>query len=100
MKESFIGFYRPTEEELADLWKNCIFILDANVLLDLYRYPKEARDDLIGILRKISDRLWVPYQAALEYQENRLIVIADQLKKYQDVRQVIVDIKNKLVGNL
>jgi PIN like domain len=42
----------------------------------------------------------VPYQAALEYQENRLGVIADQIKKYQEVKKVIVAVQNKLAGDL
>jgi hypothetical protein len=100
MKKTFFGYYRPNNDEFSELWKNCVFILDTNVLLDLYRYPKEARDDLIKVLRLISDRLWVPYQAALEFHENRLAVIAEQVKKYEDVKKVLTDHQNQLRGDL
>ena len=40
-------------------------MLDANVLLNLYRYPEPARKDLFKVLNKIKERIWVPYHAAL-----------------------------------
>ena len=98
MKNTFSGYYHLSEQELSILWKNCIFIFDANVLLNLYRYPKEARTDLLKIMKLISSRVWLPHQAALEYQENRLGVIAEQLKRYDEVRAVLNDTQNKLKG--
>ena len=100
MKEDFAGYYRPTKTELSRLWGNCIFVLDASVLLNLYRFPQEARDDLLKILRNVSGRSWLPYQAALEYQENRLNVIVDQVAKYEDVREILQKCKGHLVGQL
>lgn len=100
MKDSFLGYYHPTDDELDELWKNGVFFFDANVLLNLYRYPKNARDDLLKVLRQISSRLWLPHQAALEYQQNRLSVIAEQLKKYDDVRKVLTDALNNLSADL
>ena len=100
MKKKFFGYYRPNNDQFSDLWKNCLFIIDANVLLDLYRYPTEARNDLIMILKLISSRLWIPYQVALEYHENRLNVIAEQVKRYGEVTKILNDTKNKLIGEL
>jgi hypothetical protein len=100
MKKTFFGYYRPNVNEFKKLWENCVFILDTNVLLDLYRYPVEAHNDLMMVLKLISNRLWVPYQVALEYQENRLIVIAEQVKKYDQVKKVLRDVQNDLNGNL
>ncbi len=62
-----------------------LYWTDTNVLLGLYRYPKEAHDELIRTFNQIEDRLWIPHQVALEYQENRLSVISEQLGKYDDV---------------
>lgn len=89
MKGLFPGYYRLTDEEFAKLWKHATFVLDANVLLNLYRYPEKARDDLLKALQKIESRLWVPYQAALEYQRNRQTVIADQRSRFSDVRKIL-----------
>lgn len=96
MRSLFSGFYLPSDEEFKELWNECIFILDANVLLNLYRYPQQARDDLLNVLRKISDRLWIPYQVALEYQENRLQVIAEQIEKFDAVRKVLTTTEEAL----
>lgn len=102
MKTIFPQHYRPSEKEFSALLENCIFIFDANMLLNLYRYPPKARDDLLKILRKLSqlDRLWLPFQSAFEFQENRIVVIADQKRKYGQVKEVITDIQNDLQKKL
>lgn len=100
MRKSFDSYYRPRESEFSELWQKCLFILDANVLLNLYRYSKATRDDLLQVFKKVSDRLWIPHQAALEYQENRLGVIAEQVKRYDEVVQVLTGSQNKLRTDL
>ncbi|MGE0024579.1 MAG: PIN-like domain-containing protein, partial [Hyphomicrobium sp.] len=89
MKDKFPGYYRPSEEEFAILWKECIFALDANVLLNLYRYPQTARDELLKIISRDPERFWIPHQAALEFQRNRLSVIAEQKNKFREVRKIV-----------
>lgn len=86
MRKMFPGYYCPTEEEFTSLWNDCLFVLDANILLNLYRYTIETSNKLLEILKAISGRLWVPHQAAQEYQRNRLKVIADQIKAYNAIR--------------
>lgn len=46
--------------------------LDANVLLDLYRVRREQREEILGVLERVRDRIFIPYQVAYEYQKNRL----------------------------
>src|SRR5665648_130391 len=89
MKETFPGYYQPTEEEFSEIWKNCIFVFDSNVLLNLYRYSSDTRDDLINILSEISERLWIPHQVAMEYLKDRLTVIQDQLNSYNKIREIV-----------
>jgi hypothetical protein len=36
MRSVFVGHFRPTQDEFAQLWDECIFVIDANVLLNLY----------------------------------------------------------------
>lgn len=100
MKRDFFGYYQPNESELQTLWKNCLFILDANVLLNLYRYSREASDDLLRVLRRVSDRLWIPHQVALEYQQNRTRVIAEQVRRYDEVSKVLSKVMGSLRGEL
>ncbi len=96
MKNHMIGFYRPSDDEFQAIWNTATFVLDANVLLNLYRYPAKASQDLLGALSKLSDRLWLPYHAALEYQRNRLVVVAEQKKRFADVRNLIEETTTNL----
>jgi PIN like domain len=100
VKDLFRGFYRPSDEELKILWEECTFFIDANILLNLYRYPKSASEALLKVLTHVSSRLEVPYQAALEYQSNRLAVIAEQKNTYKEVRKHINDSISSLEKNL
>ncbi len=100
MKEKLSGYYRPTKQEFTELWENGVFVLDASVLLNLYRYSLETRDDFLQILRHISERLWVPYQAAYEYQKNRLNVIARQAEAYGEIEDLLRKTKNRLENDL
>ncbi len=89
MKKEFPQYYLPSKQEFEELWETCVFVLDTSVLLNLYRYRKDTSNDLFKIFDFISERLWVPHQVALEYQENRLTVIAEQVKRYDDVKKVL-----------
>lgn len=100
MREKFPGFYRPTKEEFDELWREALFVLDANVLLNLYRYPETAREELLTILEQVSGRLWIPFHAALEFQRNRPAVLADQKGRFGDVRKIIGDALSTLEGDL
>ncbi|MFI9528512.1 PIN-like domain-containing protein [Micromonospora rosaria] len=51
--------------------------MDANVLLNLYRYTADARDDLLAVLSALSDRLWAPHQVLTEFWRNRDRVLRD-----------------------
>ena len=91
MKEIFSGFYRFSDDDYSILWKECLFVLDASFLCGLYRLPTSASDELLSVLSNVTDRIWVPHYAALEFQRNRLHIIADQKKKFSEVRAVFAD---------
>ena len=100
MKKLFPGYYHPAKSELSRMWKTALFVLDANVLLNLYRYSPQTRDAVIGTFKSISDRVWLPHQAAAEYHRNRINVIAAQEGAYIKIKQTITDAKNKLDSDL
>lgn len=100
MKKTFQGYYLPSEEEFKAVWDSCIFVLDASVLLNLYRYSQETRESFVAILEEIGGRLWVPHQAALEYQRNRLGVIEEQASAYDHIKAKLSEIRNKLDNEL
>lgn len=49
------------------VWKDGIIVFDTNVLLNLYRYSEEARDELLELMKSFQKRLWMPYQVGLEF---------------------------------
>ena len=68
--------YIPLSDGLRkEIWEKGIFVLDANVLLNMCRYSKKSYDELIGIIEKHKDNLWLPYQVGMEFFNNRLGVI-------------------------
>lgn len=89
MRDLFRGYYKPTSEELADIWKDCIFSFDANVLLHIYCYTPETRQRFFEILHQLKERIWIPHQVAYEYQKNRIYVIANYLKAYEDIERIL-----------
>lgn len=89
MKEQFKGYYNLEEKEFEELWNNGIFIFDTNVLLNLYRYQYDTRDALLKVMEKLTNRVWIPYHVGLEFQRNRPIVIAEQYKKFSEVKNII-----------
>lgn len=97
MKDLFPGYYRPSEEEFRTLWENCTFVFDTNVLLDLYRYPEKAREEFLSVLtsKGIFHRFWLPHQAAMEFQRNRLKVAWSSLNPLDELKKEIEVLKRK-----
>ncbi|WP_288457107.1 PIN domain-containing protein [uncultured Chryseobacterium sp.] len=85
MKEEFIGFYSPTQEETDSSWNEGIFCFDANSILNLYRYSESTRVDFLNALKSLQNRLFIPYQAAYEFHTNRLVVINGVKSTYHEI---------------
>ena len=98
MRDAFRQHHRPTDIELRALWDACVFVPDASTLLNVYRYADSTRKDLFQILRKLSGRVWIPYQVAQEFYRNRLQVIQEQNKKYIELENQIDGFIKSLEG--
>jgi hypothetical protein len=100
MKEKFKGYYQLNESEFTELWKQSTFVFDTNVLLNLYRYQSTTRDALLDVLGRLKGRAWIPNHVGLEYQRNRLSVIAEQHKRYSEVRDIVSKSISKMQNEL
>lgn len=89
MRKEFIGYYPPSKSELDDIWKECVFIFDTNVLLNLYRYTKSTQDSFIKLLSLLKERIWIPHQVASEFFCNRIEVIASQSRAYDEISNIV-----------
>jgi len=78
MKQEFWHYYPPDDTARSAVASDSFVALDACALLHAYRLAPDTAHAWLGILESLGDRLWIPHQAALEYQRNRLSVVADQ----------------------
>jgi len=96
MKKIFPGYYRKTDEDIKKIWDSGIILFDTNVLLNLYRYSDSTRETLLDLISKFSKQIYLPHQAALEYNRNRYEVIAEQEKAYKEFLEKISQIQKDL----
>src|SRR5437868_4000757 len=98
MRDLFPGFYYeyPTGEELSKLWEDAIFVFDANMLLNGYRYSPVSLNRYLEILDRLKEQLWIPYQAAYEYLENRKHVISSPIQSISSAEGLLDDFSEKL----
>ena len=81
----FPGYHRPTEDESERLWNQGVLVIDASVLLGFYRYSVQTREAMFLVLEQFDSRMFVPHQAAEEFQRNRLSVIKQQVDVYDKI---------------
>jgi predicted nucleic acid-binding protein len=98
MKGLFFQYDYARIADYAEIWNTGMFVFDTNVLLNLYRYQERTRDELFNTLDKLSDRVWIPHHVALEFQRNRLAVIAEQNRRFSDISKVIENSRSELTN--
>lgn len=87
MDKSFAHYYSPTEDEFKAIWKDCIFIFDTNVLLNIYEYSEENRNIFFDVLRTLKKRIWIPYHVGLEFHRNRFSRIRNAGSTLNDLKK-------------
>ena len=55
MKDLFPGFFKESEANLKKAWDESIFVFDANILLNFYRYSDSTRKELLSLLDKLNN---------------------------------------------
>jgi len=94
MKNIFPGYFIPNNTDITTWWETGLFVPDANVILDLYRYSEPTLMELLEVLNSLADRLWMPHQAALEFMRNRPDVILTQLGMYDKAKKILDGLKS------
>lgn len=99
MKNTFLEFNPISKDLIKKLWDSAIFVFDANVLLNLYRYSDDTSTKFLETIVKLKDRVWLPHQVGLEFNKNRLIVICDESNRYKEfskkINDIILEVENK-----
>ena len=91
----------PNEKELKAAWRSekTKFIFDTNVLLKLYSYQPNTLSDFFSILKKLGDKIWIPHQVGLEFQNRRLDIKAKEKQKFSELEKQldeILKVENKI----
>ncbi|MEX1026895.1 MAG: PIN-like domain-containing protein [Candidatus Paceibacterota bacterium] len=89
MRDLFWSYYPPTEDNWTTINTSAFIALDANAILHTYRLSPVASESWLSLLESLGERLWVPYQAAHEYQRNRLSVISGQHRLITDLKKLV-----------
>lgn len=85
----FAGWLGDRKLPEGDFFRKGLIVLDANVLLDLYRVTPESRNQVLDLLSSIAERLWVPNQAALEFSRNRKRVVEERISSFKQTKRVL-----------
>jgi predicted nucleic acid-binding protein len=69
--DGFAEYRTPSVEDYQRLFSSGLVVVDTNVLLTLYRSNQRTRDDLLNVLDRLREQLWVPHQVIAEFWRNR-----------------------------
>jgi hypothetical protein len=103
MRNTFRGFYSLNDTTIInDVWNSdkTIFVFDTNCLLNLYRCEDKTRDDILDVMSKISERIWLPFFVCLEYQKNRRTVITDSITNLNLIKNSLNDVVSSVTKSL
>jgi len=100
MKQEFVWYFRPDIEETKQLWKDGLLTLDANVLLDLYRYHENTRNSILRSIESFKGRLWLSHQTAEEFFRNRAKVIVGSSAGFKQAADELAKLRKTYVSSL
>jgi hypothetical protein len=86
MRKHFSEHFRPDEDEKKRIWAEAVFVFDTNVLLNFYRLSRDNSAAMMGILKTLKGRLFLPHQVGLEFHKHREEEIARQVNAFQQVK--------------
>lgn len=75
------------EEIIKD---DALIVLDTNILLTLFKYSSCSSLNIIQILNKCMDNLWIPNQVYKEFEHNKDSEISKIKKKYDNFQKDLI----------
>jgi hypothetical protein len=89
-----------SSEQAEVAWKTGTLTVEANVLLDLYRYHTSTCERILAAIEAFGTRVWISHQAASEFFANRKTVIASSEKTYREAASAIDELSQSLDGSI
>lgn len=100
MKDEFSWYLFSGSTSAKVAWKSSVLTVDANVLLDLYRYHSATCESILVALESFSGRIWIPRQAAVEFFRNRKKVIASSEQTFREASAAIDELDKSAAGGV
>jgi len=85
----FESYRTVTDADYRSLLTSGLIVLDTNVLLNLYRYHEQTRRELLNVLAKLGDHLWIPHHVMAEFWQRRPTLLQDP----KGVEEVVRDLE-------
>lgn len=95
MRNTIREYIELSVQEKVDLWDYATFVFDTNIFLNLYRLSNKSRKQLLSAFEKMKDRIWMPYQVAVEFCEERYDVISETNMRFKNMENDVNDIVEK-----
>ncbi|MGO4957158.1 PIN-like domain-containing protein [Luteococcus sp. Sow4_B9] len=89
LKELYPEYNGGGDDFIDDFLDNALIVLDTNILLQVYRQSPMGREQLLGVLKRFDDRLWIPGHVAYEFSKNRAVVIDSRKSHGTAIREII-----------
>ncbi len=93
MKNTFIEYHIPTQQEFKEAQNNSLLVFDTSVLLDLYRGSSELQNAIKCLMLHAPERLFLPYHVGLEFHKNRMKVKRDTWSSVASISSSIAKIR-------
>lgn len=98
MKDKFLGLIGYNEKDFNEIWRDALFVVDSNILINFYRYTyKETTVTMNDLLQQIKseERLFIPHQVALEYMFNYKKEMYTQKSKLEKLNNDLQSLKKE-----
>lgn len=96
MKDRFKHYH--IIENLDEIYKNAIIVLDTNSILNIYRYNTDNRNKYIEILKKVTKRIYLTHQICTEFYKNRFLIIENRTTFKENIYEMISENQTKLLN--
>lgn len=100
MRNEFAWYLGAIAPDFDHVWTTGVLTLDANVLLDLYRYNAETRESILSAIGLFGERVWVSRQAAGEFFSNRRKVVVSAALDFDHAKRAVDGVRKAVTEGL
>lgn len=100
MRGRYAEYKTISSQAKEELFRNGAISLDTNILLALYRQSSNGAEQMLAILERIKDRLWISDHVIYEFMKNRPSVMYENGSSGEEVQGLVSDFQAKFTPKL